>query len=295
MRTAWAAWLLATVLAVPAWAANHALLVGVGSYPALPERRLLGPANDVRLMADSLQALGWPPAQLRVLADQGDGLPTRANILQALARLADVSRRGDWVLLYFSGHGAQVPAPGGGVDEVFLARDASAWQPREAGLPGALRDKELRQALQRIRAQGAHVWAVFDTCHAADMLRGRLLPWRYLSAAELKLPLPGLQLAYRSPAPLRQTQPPKGGLGHYIGFFAAGRDEGTLEEALPDPDQPGRMSAFGVFTWELVRALRAGDATDFAALAARVQAAYQARPFPTPEFVGDLALPLPRR
>lgn len=295
MRAVLLAWLLATLLSVPAWATRHALLVGVGSYPALPERRLHGPANDVKLMADSLLALGWQPAQLRVLAEQGDALPTRASILQALTRLADISRRGDWVLLYFSGHGAQVPAPGGGVDEVFLARDARAWNGREASLQGAVRDKELHQALQRIRAQGANVWAVFDTCHAADMLRGRLLPWRFLSAPELRLPLPGVQ-GWRTPSWLRRVEhKPAAGLGHYIGFFAAGRNEGTLEEPLPDPFQPDRTSAFGIFTWELARALRAGDAPDFATLAARIGDAYQARPFPTPEFVGDLKSELPRR
>lgn len=180
---------LACALALPAGAAQQALLVGVSEYPALPERRLAGPANDVRLMVRSLSSLGWQPGQMQVLAEQGDAMPSRANILQALARLAQSSRSGDWVLLYFSGHGAQVPSKTG-LDEVFLPRDTAFWDAQRQEVKGALRDKELAAALQRIRAQGANVWAVFDTCHAADMLRGRASGRaRFISAPELRIPV----------------------------------------------------------------------------------------------------------
>lgn len=301
---AWrAAWLLALcLLASPAQAEPRALLVGVGEYPALPGRRLEGPANDVRLMLRSLSALGFDAAQVQVLAEQGDALPTRDNILQGLAQLARKSRPGDWVLLYFSGHGAQVPAAKGArLDEVFLPRDTALWDPHSKQVRGALRDKELAAAMQRIRAQGAHVWAVFDTCHAADMLRGPsrgpLQGLRFVSPPELRIPI-GLWLAGRSLAsssPLRSSSHHAGAsMGRYVGFFAAGKDEGSLEEWLPDPLGSGASARYGVFTWELARALR-GRQGDFAQLGERIAKAYQERPFPTPEFVGALEQGLPGR
>ncbi len=289
-------WLIACgllLLAGATQAAQQALLVGVSEYPALPERRLPGAANDVRLMVKSLSAIGWRPTQLQVLAEQGDALPTRANILQALERIALSSRSGDWVLLYFSGHGAQVPTQSG-LDEAFLPRDTTHWDDKRGELRGALRDKELASAVQRIRAQGAHVWAVLDTCHAADMLRGPaagpLSGLRFITAPELRIPVhlwgPGRRL---SASALRQTKRQGGAAtGRYVAFFAAGKDEASLEERLPDPLDGRQDQRYGVFTWALARALREAPTADFASLARRVGAAYAERPFPTPEFVGNL-------
>lgn len=281
---------LACALALPAGAAQQALLVGVSEYPALPERRLAGPANDVRLMVRSLSSLGWQPGQMQVLAEQGDAMPSRANILQALARLAQSSRSGDWVLLYFSGHGAQVPSKTG-LDEVFLPRDTAFWDAQRQEVKGALRDKELAAALQRIRAQGANVWAVFDTCHAADMLRGRASGRaRFISAPELRIPVQLWTSAQSAPVPvLRQMRHHAGTRqGEYIGFFAASKDEGSLEESLPDPFDGDKRERYGLFTWALAQALRESAPSDFAALARRIAAVYAERPFPTPEFIGRL-------
>lgn len=95
-----------------ALAASHALLVGISGYPALPPAlRLAGPANDVLLMHSALVCLGMPARDITILADQvpAAALPTRANAPQALARLTQQARAGDWVVVYLAGHGSHQP------------------------------------------------------------------------------------------------------------------------------------------------------------------------------------------
>ena len=69
MRAALLAWLLATLLSVPAWATRHALLVGVSSYPALPERRLHG------------SGLGTTILKALLAEADATGLPVRLEVL----------------------------------------------------------------------------------------------------------------------------------------------------------------------------------------------------------------------
>lgn len=92
-------------------AKTHALLIGVSGYPSLPQaNRLVGPANDVRLIRAALLRQGVRSSSIRILADGVSGsigLPTRREILAALADLEFRAEAGDWVIVYFSGHGSQ--------------------------------------------------------------------------------------------------------------------------------------------------------------------------------------------
>ena len=305
-------------------ATNRALLVGVSAYPNLPGKALPGAANDLVLMVQTVAALGFAPQHVvRLSEDTGAALPTRAHIVAALAALAEQAQPGDWVLVYFSGHGAQVPPRKGlnhkdrrteadGLDEVFLPRDTQAWHPARHEVKGALRDKEIGAALRRIQAKGAHVWAVFDTCHAADMTRrpsglAAASAWRFASPADLQIPLPlwlaSWQRSLRGNGTGNRTQTgdaastlhvdhaATGKLGgDFVGFYAAQEGEGSLEELLPDPAEPTQRRAYGLFTYQLAHAVRGGWTGSFAALSEAIKRGYADRPFPTPQFVGDLGL-----
>ena len=131
-----AAWL---VLSVPtSVTAQRGVLIGVSQFDHLPIRPLDGPPNDVMLMSDTLVGLGVREQNIVKLADSASSelLPRRENILRVLREQALQGRRGETVVVYFSGHGAQVPqampvAKGGwiepdGLDEVFLTRSGSA-------------------------------------------------------------------------------------------------------------------------------------------------------------------------
>ena len=284
--------------ALPAQAENRALLVGVSVYAHLPDKDLLGAANDVQLMAKTVTGLGFAPEQVRLLSEASGTLPTRANILAGLAGLARQAQAGDWVLVYLSGHGAQVPmaAPGGrsegGLDEVFLPRDTQAWNPAAQAVLGAVRDQELAAALTRIRAKGAHVWAILDTCHAADMLRqpGLRLSWRFISPEALHIPMQLWPAQWGGKLPLTATRRPASGgvaTGRYVAFFSSQKGEGSAEELLPDPESKDQRKRFGLFTYKFALAAHSWTGS-FKALAQGIEAEYLDRPFPTPEFVGPL-------
>lgn len=283
--------------ALPAQAENRALLVGVSVYVNLPDKNLVGAANDVALMAKTVAGLGFAPAQTTLLSEAAGALPTRANILAGLAGLASQAQAGDWVLVYLSGHGAQVPraSQSARMDEVFLPRDTQLWNPASHQVQGAVRDRELAAALGAIRAKGAHVWAILDTCHAADMLRkpGPPQAWRFIAPEALHIPM---QLwATQRPSRLsasatrRPAQANGVAAGRYVAFFSSQKGEGSAEELLPDPEVPGSPKRFGLFTYKLALAAQ-GWQGSFKDLAERIEAGYQDRPFPTPEFVGALAL-----
>ena len=158
-------------------AAQRALLVGVSELANQPPALWLqAPRNDVLLMRDALLQQGFAADQVTLLADgvPGAGLPEARAIHDALARLLAQSRSGDFVLLYFSGHGTRVRdlakryQEPDGLAENFLARDAQA---AGASLAGGVRDVEIDGWVRAFLARNVFVWAVFDTCSAQSMTR----------------------------------------------------------------------------------------------------------------------------
>lgn len=302
-------------------AKGHALIVAVSEYPALERRSLAGPLNDAGLMRDVARRLGIDDANVLELSDgpRAAARPTRAAILAALDSIRSRARPGEWVLLHFSGHGTQLPQVAwtqklnrepDELDEVFLARDARQWVPGRSVLEGAIRDDEIGLSLRPMLRKGVNVWAVFDTCHAADLVRaGRTstaaaagATLRGLSPEELGVPVAarltsaphGLAAASTnagSPA-RRRLAPASAWPGKLVAFYASASHEPASEELFPDPAKPGSRATFGVLTWHLHAALlaRNGPPATFRELAARVTEAYADRPFPTPEFVGPLHL-----
>ena len=171
-----------------AQAINHtyALLVGVSEYPTLEPGLQLngGPRNDVLLFQRYLQERGVTSDNITVLTDgtRDAALPTRSAILENLSRLGEQAGPGDFVVLVFAGHGSQQPSKDDpriepdGLDEIFLPRDVGHWVGETAAVENAITDNEFGEALDRIRARGAFVWAIFDTCHSATMTRAMSVP-----------------------------------------------------------------------------------------------------------------------
>ena len=78
----------------------RALIVGVSEYPNLTkEYQLKGPRNDAVRSRNVLLQRGFAPENITVLADgvSESSMPTRANILAELARLANWAARDDIV------------------------------------------------------------------------------------------------------------------------------------------------------------------------------------------------------
>lgn len=160
---------LATGVSAPlqvAKVSRAALLVGISDYPGTDNDLGGGPLNDVALMSDLLTTrLGFSPANIVALTD-ADATPS--NILDALlTRLAKVPPMGV-VVVYFSGHGTQLPDLNGdeadGLDEVLVTRGDSA------GTVDVLRDDDLGALAGLLRA--GRILFILDNCYSGTGTRG---------------------------------------------------------------------------------------------------------------------------
>ncbi|MFT3956498.1 MAG: caspase family protein [Piscinibacter sp.] len=292
LRHAGAALLFGAALAMPAAATLRAVLVGVSEYPTLDKRyQLDGPRNDVKRLRAVLQQRGVAPAELRVLADGVDGaeLPTRAAILAAWQQAAERSRAGDVLVLYFAGHGSQQPAdrrtPEGrdevdGLNEIILPRDVGPWANEKVAVANAIVDHELRRIVDAATARGVFVWAIFDACHSATLVRSADDPssevrYRQVAPGDLGIPARAFDEATRSSgaaAPAARPAASSGGGSAF--FYAVQSDQAAPEMRLP-LGEPGRQP-HGLFSFTLARALESGRPMTYRQLAQQVFSDYAA-------------------
>jgi Caspase domain/Domain of unknown function (DUF4384) len=306
---------------------KHALLIGVSAYPSLKEElQLRGPQNDVVLMRDVLKTQGFTDNNIRVLANgvaSAQGNPTRAAIISEMKAVAQRAKRGDFVYLQFGGHGSQQPARPGkvnpepdGLDEIFLPVDVGQWDGSVGSVQNAIRDEELGELINAIRAKGAFVWAIFDACHSGNITRGgsddetRL---RKLEPQTLGIPQKALDQAQDEAqtrtrgAPTTTTvgetrgaltssaalgaktssAPTNDGVGGFVFFYAAQTTETTPEKRLPE-GHPDRKP-YGVFTYTLAQVLTSNPGISYRQAAERVLQMYSAQNLRavTPVFEGS--------
>src|SRR5207244_2683951 len=110
---------------------------------------------------------GYPGAAVHVLLDEA---ATRAAILAELDGPARATDARSTVIIYYSGHGAQVPA-GAGHAYYLVPVDAVA-SPQDELERTAISSSELGTRLRAIQA--ARVTVVLDCCRAADLADPRL-------------------------------------------------------------------------------------------------------------------------
>ena len=101
---------------------------------------------------------------------------TLAAIRAAFADLTEKAQPGDFIYLHFSGHGTQAPAldPDSeldGLDELFLPVDIGKWNDSVGAVENALVDDEIGALIDGLRAKGADVWVVFDSCPSGTATR----------------------------------------------------------------------------------------------------------------------------
>ncbi|MDQ0588973.1 caspase family protein [Variovorax paradoxus] len=261
-----------------AFATPRALLVGVSELVNQPQALWLqAPRNDVMLMRDALQKQGFAAADITVLADGVSGalLPEAQAIHGALGRLLAQSRSGDFVLLYFSGHGTRLRDSGkryqepDGLSENFLARDVRGTLGSDNALTGDLRDADFDAWIQAFLARNVFVASVFDTCSANSMTRSSTadsplvaegpaddeVRWRGLRTGQLVgAPGPAASVAMARPAAAEPV--PR---ARYVALFASESHQITPELRLPRKSRSARPQ--GLLTWAVVEALSRKPAT----------------------------------
>jgi hypothetical protein len=201
------AFLLLALCAVAAQAEDRALLIGVGQYrePGMGAD-LPGIELDLGVMQEVAESLGFKPAATKVLLNQQ---ATLAAVRQALQQwLVEGTTPGDRVLLYYSGHGTQLPDEDGdeddGLDEAWTLHDmAPARRHGRATLDGVLLDDELAETLARIPSQ--QVLVLVDACHSGTSTRAGLGVLPRLGAKQAVGKFYRVPLAEAAPATARRS------------------------------------------------------------------------------------------
>lgn len=275
-----------------AHAETFALLMGVSGYPSVrSDLRLQGAANDVRIMKDRLLELGISSNHLRILADGVSGssnMPTRNNILNELQNLTQKVHAGDWIVIYWAGHGSVQPGKeSNGFDEIFLPYDIGQWDGEIGSVKNAILDDEIGNILDEFSRRNIYVWAIFDTCHAGGMNREddcspagcpieRAIPPRILGIPQERMNRirSGNSNVSIPPKELTSPQPKQ------VHFFAVDSHQKTREE----PKNGGQY--YGVFTYYLAHALKNWDG-DFSKLQKTIKSNYSPHAITKPVFQGS--------
>ncbi len=280
--------LLAAMAALPAAAEVRAVLIGVGDYLTL-NADLKGPANDVRLMAETLALRGVDPAGMTVLTSDPTGLPAgvatalplRADILAAMNMVSAQSEAGDTVVFYFSGHGAQAPDmsgdEGGGYDEILLPADAAGWKGAIGAVENAILDDELQAWAQGMLSRGVQVVGLIDACHSATGFRavGGAGVARVVDEAALGIPADVASVTGEALPPLT---------GEFVFLYSSQSDQRSFEYPLADG-----TTWQGEFTLRLAQTLRdAPEASWAQVLAATREAMVQGPARQMPEGEGTM-------
>jgi hypothetical protein len=160
-----------------------ALLIGVNEYPNLPlERQLHGCVNDADAIEQLLSSelFGFPAQNILKLTSPSPDparLANRQNILRAFREhLLDNTgiQAGDIVVVYFSGHGSQIPDVHGdeedGWDETLVPCDVGPDRDNPDHVLD-ISDDELSLLLDRLAARTRNINLFFDCCHSGTVTR----------------------------------------------------------------------------------------------------------------------------
>ena len=167
--------LTATTAPAPHPPSHRALLIGINAYPD-PANQLNGCVNDTYLMSEILQENGFVAENIRLLSDQR---ATRDAILDRLHWLLDDVADESYRVLYYSGHGVQIP--GYGVNQqVDHLEDGLVPVDFDWVKLNAITDRDLLDAYAQL-PYNARFIAVFDCCYSGGLVRSMRSRIRTLS------------------------------------------------------------------------------------------------------------------
>jgi metacaspase-1 len=150
--------------------AKRALLIGINKYQ-IPGADLRGCVNDVNdLSAALIEFHGFNQRDISLLLD---GAATQKAIKAGIKTLLKGAKKGDVLVLHYSGHGSNVPDDArhrdeaDGRDEILCPTDLNWDDP--------LRDDWLRKLFDKIPA-GVSFTTIMDCCHSGTNTRAWLAP-----------------------------------------------------------------------------------------------------------------------
>ena len=143
--------------------AKKALLIGINRYK-IPGADLRGCVNDVDNLRKALtQYYGFAAKDIKALTDL---LATKKSMQSEIGKLLKGAKRGDVLLLHYSGHGSNVPDKNGDEadhrDEILCPTDLDWKDP--------LLDDWLRKTFDPLPA-GVNLTVIMDCCHSGSNTR----------------------------------------------------------------------------------------------------------------------------
>lgn len=145
--------------------AKRALLIGINKYQ-IPGSDLRGCVNDVKdLSAALIEFHGFKKRDIKTLLD---GAATQKAMLAGITALVRGAKKGDVLVLHYSGHGSNVPDDeknrdeADGRDEILCPTDLNWDKP--------LRDDWLRTTFDKLPA-GVSFTTIMDCCHSGTNTR----------------------------------------------------------------------------------------------------------------------------
>jgi len=169
-------------------AQKYALLIGISQYPV---RQLSGPINDALAMQQVLiENWGFQRDKITVLLDKQG---TRENILSNVSKLYAKTSRGDFVVIYLSGHGTSaldqsqnlpLPTTSGAFIPYDIDNLSSDKEIVEKLIIGR---RDLRPLLTQLDKGGRNVFVVIDACFSGNTVRDKqAFPLKGLSIDDLR-------------------------------------------------------------------------------------------------------------
>ncbi len=143
--------------------AKKAVLIGINRY-RVPGADLRGCVPDVKNMSRLLQnQYGFDAADITMITDFD---ATKEAMEEAIAGMVNAGKRGDVLLLHYSGHGSNVPDDNGDEadnrDEILCPTDLDWYDP--------FRDDWLRKVFDGLKA-GVSLTFISDSCHSGTVTR----------------------------------------------------------------------------------------------------------------------------
>lgn len=235
--------------------AKKALLIGINRYQ-IPGADLRGCVNDVINMRKALMTyFDFADQDITQLTDFE---ATQKAIQSGIRALLKGAKKGDVLLLHYSGHGANVPDKNGDEadnrDEILCPTDLNWYKP--------LTDDWLRATFDKLKA-GVNLTVIMDCCHSGTNTRQLMPPDaksipRYLpNPLDLMAAESGRRLRGQVRATLRSTTPAQRKKKDIIDvdipevLITGCRDTQTSADAYMG------KSYNGALTWNLVAAIKA--------------------------------------
>ncbi|MBX3305899.1 MAG: caspase family protein [Nitrospira sp.] len=175
--------------------AKRAVLIGINKYQ-VPGSDLNGCVNDVKNLSAALKTYyGFADKDITTLTDLK---ATKTAMQTAIQKLIKSGKKGDTLLLHYSGHGSNVPDDNGDEadhrDEILCPTDLD-WK-------DTLRDDWLRKTFNKLK-KGVSLTVIMDCCHSGTITRAIVPP--DAPVRERFLPCPLDLMATESGRKLRGT------------------------------------------------------------------------------------------